>query len=261
MSLIYPLTFLDMVQRVHMETGTSGSSPSTVVGQVDQIARLVMWVSSAWMSFQTEVPDASFLRQTISFPLTVAVAEYSLTTIFSASQAATNTYTPDQYFGKWKLDTARIYTTATGTNDEFPLQEVRYDDWRDSYFLGALRNARSRPIVVADGPYGHELFFGPVPSAGYTCSTDFYLSPQPLLNDTDTPSKVLDQVMRAVGFTKRFLVPVQYNMLCVYKAMMDYGSYESAPEVYNRGEMGYKSLSNILAMKERPEITTGPPMA
>lgn len=261
MSLLHPLTFLDMLQRLHLETGTSGTSPGAVSGQADQITRLTMWLSSAWVDIQMANPDAAFLRQSITFALSNGVYAYSPQTIFTGSAPATNGYTVDEYFGHWKLDTARIYTTASGTNDEFPIEEIEYDRWRDEYLLGALRNSRTRPIVVADGPLGHELYLGPVPNGNYTMSTDFFLSPQPLIADTDTPSGVLNQIFYGNLVGTGFKVPSQYNMMIVYKAMMDYGSYEGAPEVYNRGELGYNKIAKRLSMKERPVVKTGGPLA
>ena len=247
MSLIYPLTFLDMLQRAHLETGTSGASPTTVVGQVDQIQRLVMWLSSAWIDVQSAHKDWDYMRASASFATIDGQSVYKR----SACGIAAGT------FGKWHKGAARNYTTSVGLTSEIQMTLIDYDDWRDSYLLGALRNTRTRPMQFAIAP-DKSLCLGPVPNALYTVTNDYFVAPQPLVNDADTPSSVLNTI-GASGSAGE--IPTEWNMICVYKTMMKYGSYEGAPEVYNTGEDGYNRLIRLFDQDRLPEIRTGGALA
>ena len=50
-------------------------------------------------------------------------------------------------------------------------------------------------------------------------------------------------------------------MMIVYRAMMFYGGYESAPEVYQRGEAEFKRLMSRLDIDQLPTLVSGPPLA
>ena len=48
-----------------------------------------------------------------------------------------------------------------------------------------------------------------------------------------------------------------FNGALVYQAMMQYGAYESAPEVYNRGEKEYDKLMQRLELQRLPDVRFG----
>jgi hypothetical protein len=98
------------------------------------------------------------------------------------------------------------------------LDDIPYDAWRNDYMLGAQRQVRTRPVVIAVGP-DQSLCLGPPPNALYTVTGDYWVAPSLMALDTDLPA----------GLPKRF------HMLIVYDAMKKYAGYESAPEVYARG--------------------------
>jgi hypothetical protein len=43
-------------------------------------------------------------------------------------------------------------------------------------------------------------------------------------------------------------------MAIVYKAMMYYGAYESAPEIYDQGEKGYKDFLSRMMSDRMPQL-------
>jgi hypothetical protein len=55
--------------------------------------------------------------------------------------------------------------------------------------------------------------------------------------------------------------PTRFHMAIVYRAMMSYGGYESAPEVYQRGEFEFKRLMNRLHIDQLQTLVSGPPLA
>ena len=247
MSLIKPITFLDMVQRVHMETGTSGSSPTTVVGQVDQINRLATWVSQAWQEIQSMHDDWQYLRATATWISTTGTTAYG--TLACGITAQT--------FSKWIPESVRNYTTASGITSEIEMFEMTYEEWRALYLLGANRNTRTRPQWFAIAP-DMSVCPGPINGAGYTYTGDYYISPQPLVNDSDTPTSVSASV-GASGSQGE--IPQKYNMACVYWAMMAYGSYESAPEIFNRAEKEFYKIIQRKRHARLPQARMGGALA
>jgi len=247
MSLIYPVTFLDMVQRAHMETGTAGSSPSTVVGQVDQINRLVAWVSAGWIEIQSMHEDWEYLRASASW-----VSDTTKTAYSTANCGITaNT------FSKWIPESARNYVTSSGVTSEIEMFEIGYESWRNTYLLGANRNTRTRPSWFAIAP-DKSICPGPIAGTGYTFSMDYYIAPQPLVNDSDTPTSVSASV-GASGAQGE--IPQKYNMACVYYAVMAYGSYEAAPEIYNRAEKEFHKIMGRKLRDRLPQVVMGNTLA
>ena len=56
-------------------------------------------------------------------------------------------------------------------------------------------------------------------------------------------------------------LPSNFHMLIVFRAMYYYGGYESASEVYQRGEFEFKRLMERLNIDQLPTIVSGPPLA
>lgn len=121
-------------------------------------------------------------------------------------------------FGKWDRETFRCYPTAVGFQAEQFLDEVPFDAWRNAYMLGAQRTVQTRPVVMAVGP-DQSICLGPPPDGTYTITGDYFVAPTEMAADTDIP----------VG------LPTRFHMLIVYRTMMKYAGFESAPEVYQRG--------------------------
>lgn len=91
------MTFLDMVKRLRLEAGASGSGPVTVLNQVGEYERLVKWINTAWVDLQADNQDWQFLRKTVVF----------------VTQNGIPTYSPGDIgltdFGMWARDTFRCY--------------------------------------------------------------------------------------------------------------------------------------------------------
>jgi len=229
MSVANPTTFLDLCQRLASEVGVSGSGPAAVTAQTGEAARLVNWIASAWLDIQRLHTDWSFLLVSpgVSF----------------ATVAGQTLYTPTEtgitagVLGQWKRDTFRCYRTADGTSTEIFLPYLPYDQWRDLYQYGSLRTTNVQPTVMTIAP---SFAIGlQTPLAGYTVTGDYYTAPVTMTADADVPS-----------------IPTQYIMAIVYRAMMDYGAFESAPEVYQRGDQKFTVLRAAMERSRLPEILT-----
>jgi len=52
-------------------------------------------------------------------------------------------------------------------------------------------------------------------------------------------------------------LPAQFQMAIIYRAMMSYGAYEAAPEVYQRGELEFGKLMRRMTADRIPETIWG----
>lgn len=175
----------------------------------------------------------------LSFTTVAGTARYAL-----GAPAAGTVGITAATFGAWVGGAFRCYLTATGVTDEQEMQDRSYDYWRDVTFINANRNVRSRPYEISIAP-DNSLCLGPVPAAGYTITGDYYIAPTAMAADGDEPTGL----------------PLQYHMAIVYRAMVDYGSREGAPEVTQRGALGYDRLMRELEREWMPIITTCGPIA
>ena len=154
-------------------------------------------------------------------------------------------YTPAQCgvtdLGTWKLDSFRTYITSVGVASEVFLGELDYDRYRDTYLYGNMRNTKGRPIAIAVTPSDLSLNLGLSPdSIGYTVVGQYYHEPLHFSVDADTPT-----------------FPSKYHMIIVYRAMMYYGAYEAAGDVYNEGLSAYNELVRKLNNEQLQDVTLG----
>lgn len=81
------------------------------------------------------------------------------------------------------------------------------------------------------------LALNTIPDANYTLSFDYFGTPVELVANTDTPA-----------------IAANLHMIIVYKAMMLYGAYENAPEVYAEAMRKYGELYSHLTHRYLPAI-------
>lgn len=225
------MNFLQLLQRAKRKCRVSGSTPTTVVGQVEEYNRLIDWVNESWMDIQLIRQDWNWMRASASFP----------TVLLKPS------YTPNEIgltdFGNWKRDTFRSYVTAVGQNSEAYLDYIGYDQWLDEYRFGAIRNSPTRPMQMTVCP-DFSIGLGPVPIAGYTITGDYFRVATEMANDADIPA-----------------LPPQFHMAIVYKAMMYYGESEAAAEVFQSGQEGFKQMMSRIAIQQLAEVGVGGALA
>jgi hypothetical protein len=227
-------TYLQLVNQLAVKCGVTitGGQLTSLTGLVGEPARLAAWINEAWQNIQLAKPNWNFMRSTFSFTTTTGQPTYT------PVQAGISNY------GWWKMDSMRCYVTSVGVGNEMFLDEVDYDAWRDTYLFSTRRLTYSRPQSVAIGP-DQTLNLGPLPDAsGYTILGEYYTGPVSLVNATDVPS-----------------MPTQYHLAIVYRAMMMYGAYESAPEAYNEGRDLYNAMFRRMARDLSPDMQLGEALA
>lgn len=227
------MDFLALINRAKSKCRIGGAEVLVVTGQNAEITRLINFVNEAWMEIQRAKPRWIFMRASATCP--TVQAQYAYTPMDFGINAT---------FGYWALDysngdTFRNYDTASGIANETFMSVVDYDTWRNTYLMGANRSTYTRPWVVARAP-DNTLVCGPIPSAGYTLVGDYYRRPIEMTTAGEVP-----------------VLPEQFHMAIVYKAMMYYGASEAAPEIYDDGREEYVKIMRQIAATQLQRTTLG----
>lgn len=230
------MTFLQLCQRCAVECGASGTI-ATVSGQQGSLARVVNWVGDAWNDIQIAHDDWDWMRASniLGSGVSFVPASGQYTTPLGTGAGTIGVATDS--FGKWDRDTFRCYTTTVGTSNETFLDCISFDNWRNAYMLGAMREVRTRPVAVAVGP-DQSINLGPPPNGDYTITGDYWMAPSVMTSDADVPTGL----------------PTRFHMLIVYKAMLKYAGYEAAAEVFQRASMEWTAMYSRLESLRMPRI-------
>jgi len=221
------MDFITLATKLRNECGVVGTE-TTVTGASGEWNRLVGWIADAWEDIQMlHETEWLWMRQPFSFDTTAQVGEYT------PSQAGITN------FAEWKLNTVRCYLASAGIGDEQWLSVMNYDNFRDLYLFNMTNLTYTRPVQVTEAP-NKSIILGPKPDAVYTVVGDYQTLVTSLVGDADIPA-----------------MPARFHRLIVYKAMMDYGNYESAPEVYQRGAIKYAVMKTKLELNQMPIICRG----
>jgi hypothetical protein len=230
------MNYLQLSQRLAQEVGVSGALTATV-GQVGSLLRIVTWINQAWYELQTKHDDWSWMKSSyllgggVSFATVAGQASYPLGTgVGTVGVTAAN-------FGKWVEDSFRNYATAASYTNEIFMDPITFESWRNSYMYGAMRNVKTRPVAAAIGP-DKSVCVGPPSDGSWTVTGDYFIAPSQMAADIDVPTGL----------------PLQYHMAIVYLAMQMYAGYESASEVFQRGEAGYNKALAELERQYAPRI-------
>lgn len=166
------MTFLELVQALHRESGAGGPPPSTVVNQIGEANRLVNWVRDADEQIQERWHDWRFLWSD----------DFSATTT-----AGTATISVPDTVADWDRDTFKI-------NGDQKMVVEDYFDVRGSIFY---TDQQMQPYRVIIRPDDNNLQLDPVPDDAYTITADYYRKPVKLQNDSDV-SRIPERFHRAI---------------------------------------------------------------
>lgn len=226
------MNYLQLVNRARTECGVSGGDLVTTSGQTGEAARFTGWINSAYVDIQSSKEDWEWMRSDVTFNL--VAEQYS----YTPTEAGIGTT-----FANWKRNSFRCSTSGNNYGDEQLLNFMDWTTFRDLYQYGNMRTTYSRPVVLSVKP-NKDLAFGPSPDQAYVINAEYYTKPVEFSSDSDEPA-----------------LPDRFHMLVVYRAMMFYGGYEAAPEVYQRGEFEFKRLMDRLTLDQLPTTVSGPPLA
>jgi hypothetical protein len=227
------MNWLQMVQRLRSEAGVSGADPVSCQNQTGEMLRLVRWINDAWLDIQNVHADWFFLRGSFAFNTNTVTAQQS--------------YTPLQCnaanFGNWKRDSMRIYSVGLGVSNEMILPYIGWDEFRNLYLYGNMRLTLQRPVLYTIDPQKNFVLGATPDASGYTVDGEYYAVASYMVNDTDIP-----------------VMPVQYHMAIVWRALLAYGLYEGASEAVDRGASEFKTLMARMQQDQLPTMTFGAPL-
>lgn len=223
-------TFLQLVNIVRQEcSASSGADLSTLTSVTGESLRFKNWVIRAWEEIQELHTDWKWMRAQYSFTTTADDGSYTSTQAGIASR-----------FGYWDRTYCTVYLTATGTNDQTPLEWLEYEDFRAAYLTGTQTSNRPRHFTIGDA---NELLIGPKPeSTSYTVLGNYFKSPQTLSADADTPE-----------------LPEQHKVIAWY-AINEYGGYNVAAEAIGRAQNKIPRMLANLRSKYLPAVQLDGPL-
>lgn len=243
MSAGLPSTFLEICQRAASETSISLTGPSDTANQSGRLKQLVGWVQAAWLDIQTLHDDWHFMRSSFRVDTTSGDGEYAYgdctDTVASATVTAFRRWAGDK--GECNEVPLKIYLVSAGVATETDLVFLDFRDFSQMYLVGSPSN--SHPRHWSRAPNGN-LLLGPKPDGIYRVSGDYFKSATALSGDDDTPE-----------------IPAEYRMAIVYRAMMSYGRYDGAPEVFADGQSHYNRLIREMRRTQRPRDLVGGALA
>jgi len=229
------MNLLLLAQTLAEETGATPGL--TVTNATGEWKRLINWCSRAWIDIQREFPEAEWMRNNVAFDTIANQGEYPYSTTIFSTPATTGLAD----FGKWRQKSFRLYLKSAGVGTEWLLGYKDYNAFRDFYLLSSRKLTAARPCEITISP-SKSLMLGLMPNDVYTVSGEYYTIPQNLILDADAPS---------VKF------PEDLHYAIVYRAMMKYGAFESATEVYSEGENELNRMLNKIRMDQLPKMTRG----
>lgn len=216
---------LQLVQRLSLESGASGSI-TTTIGQTGESLRLVTWIDQAWDDIQRMHPQWKWMRKTAGpANLTQDQAIYAPT---DAPFSLTD-------FGDWLNETFRIYQDTV--DNEQILTQYPYERFRNTYIYGTTRNTSGYPIAITITPAKALQVALQPDNTNYFLTGEYYAKPSAFSANNDEPD-----------------MPERYHIMIVWKALMYYGGYESSPEAFSRASQLYLELKDDLTQNQGKEL-------
>ena len=225
------MTYLELCKRLRQEVNAAGTGPSTVLSQTGESRRFVDWIATADEDIQRLHNAWLFM-----------VGSFTINTVASdGSYSASDCVVPITDLREWKRNTFKIYSSASGVGTERKLDFIEYQDWYDIYNTGTQTSGQPTLFTI-----GNDLSIkiSPKPDGVYVLSGEYQKSVTTMDADADTPN-----------------YPSEFHMAAVYRAMMKYGRYAGAQEVYQYGENEYKKIIKEMRRSQLPIVLPAGPLA
>jgi len=226
------MNFLQLCQRVASECSTSLTGPSDTTSQSGRLGQIVKWTNSGWMDLQTKYDDWKFMRSSFTVNTTASDGKYAYTDCTDVAAG-----TAISAFRMWELETFKIYLTSAGSDTETDLTYLDYPDWYQRWNIGAQTDSYPGWFTT---DHDRAILLAPKPDGIYTLRGEYIKAATELSGDSDTPE-----------------LPEEFHMAIVYRAMMKYGRYNGAPEVFADGQAEYTRMLREMGRTQRPPQMTG----
>lgn len=224
-------TFLQLAAALRQEVAGNGTGPSAVTGQTGELKRIVDWIAAADEDVQQAQDQWKFM-----------VGDFTINTVADdGSYLPADCITPITAFRDWKTETLKVYLLSAGTGNETRLDYIDYQTWYERFNTGAQTSQRPRWFTIGNDM---SLKLAPKPDAVYRISGEYQKAVTTLAANADVPT-----------------YPSEYHMLPVYGAMMKYGRYTGAAEVFQDGERLYNQLMKRMERTQLPRMRRARPLA
>jgi len=208
------MTYLQLLQRTHYESGTSGSAPTAVTGLTGKLLRMANWVQQGWVDIQNERPNWKFSWGEFTFDTISGTRDYSPTAMAA----------PITDLKHWDTGSFLIYKDSIGASDQNELEFMPWSEWRSGYRNQMTARPNDRPQLFTLTP-ANSVRFEPVPDAVYNIAGEYSKLSQVLAADGDIPT-----------------LPDDYHMIIVWQALKFYGFFEDAPDVLDMAETNFENM-------------------
>ncbi len=226
-----PLTYLQLAQRLRLETGANGTGPTTVLAQTGEYGRLVAWIATADEDIQRRYDNWKFMVGRFTLDTVAGVGSYL--------PAACSPPVTD--LRVWRSRLIKCYLLSAGVGTEYPLEYLDYELWYAKFNTGTQSPGQPEYWTIGNDM---SLLLGPAPNAVYRVSGEYHRTVTTLTADSSTP-----------------IYPAEFHMMPVYAAMMDYGRFTGAAEVYQSGQIKYLQMLRQMERTQLPRVNQFIPLA
>lgn len=211
------MTRLELVQKLHEESGSAGTISSTT-NQTGEAKQLVGWIDKAYLDILNSSRYWKFMRTDLSLPLVVGTDTYTVSGV--------SEFTNLEDWRAWK----------TVITDEQYVEFVDWDEFKFVFQLGTARTQTGRPRFFSVKP-DRKLMFNPVPDYAYTVVGEYQAAPVAMTVNDSVP-----------------VFPEAYHYAIVWKALMFYAAFHSEPDKYAHGSNEFKIVMAGMRSTELPGI-------
>ena len=227
------MNYLALVQRLHTETGNSGTPPQSVTGNTNLNNQLVIWIKDAWLQIQAE-RRWDFMRQTKTVVLTPGTSVYDIAQNLAGIPGFN---WPD--LGDVDRDNI-IVTPPTANSSKYRMQFLEFREFSDQFDLAPVRSAYPTSMAIIPN---FKMSFYPNPDLAYSIRFVYYTVPQALIADTDIP------YMSDTSATQD-----ANHMIIVWKALMYYADHNNIPDFKQAAAFKYDQILQRLQWREMPSV-------
>jgi hypothetical protein len=201
-------SFLELTQRLRVETGTAGTGPVKVTEQKGQLAQLVVWIGQAYLDILNKWVDWKFAWAESSKNILAGQSDYAL-----ASDLR-------------QINEDAVYLSGgdLGT-DSVKLQFIDYDDYRRHKAGGDGHGTPSAFTIRPDG----KIRLLPEPNDSFMLDYEYWKQPVPLAENEDLP-----------------VFPDQYHDAIIWKAAMYWAGFNEAEAEFQKFNYHYETAVRML---------------
>ena len=233
------MNYLELVQKAIDESGAHLDTPDSL-SNLDGLSRRVAgWIQDAWNEIQLERRDYHFNQEdTQVFTVNTSSGEDAV-------------LTPDeiavQFRNNWKLVALReLWIHDAEYMERVPkkLRYISYTDWPDVFgrspayreYNATVANKQGTPKWWTIDLQGR-MYLYPTPDKVYTIEFTQPRVLQELQSEEDVP-----------------ILPSEYHMMIVWRALMEYGFYHDDGSVLNKARAKYTLYKKRLESYEMPDV-------